>query len=62
MACLPDYVRQHARELYGDGFRTVVSETIGSAIVCASKAMPSRVQTPFPQLAPTPMRPAIDKP
>eukprot|EP00974_Lingulodinium_polyedra_P081183 7863054-Lingulodinium_polyedra.AAC.1 len=59
---LPDYARHHAREFYGDGVSTVMSETIGSATASSSNAVPSRMQTPLPQPAPAPIRPATGKP
>eukprot|EP00974_Lingulodinium_polyedra_P021107 2038935-Lingulodinium_polyedra.AAC.1 len=59
---LPDYARRHANEFYGDGIRTVMSETIGTAIVSSSIAMPSRIESPRPNPAPTPILPATDKP
>eukprot|EP00974_Lingulodinium_polyedra_P005899 558816-Lingulodinium_polyedra.AAC.1 len=39
-----------------------MSETIGSATASSSNAMPSRIETHFPNPAPTPIRPAIGKP
>eukprot|EP00974_Lingulodinium_polyedra_P114623 11098057-Lingulodinium_polyedra.AAC.1 len=59
---LPDYARRRDHEFYGDGISTVISETIGSATASSSNAMPSRIETPFPNPASTPIRPAIDEP
>eukprot|EP00974_Lingulodinium_polyedra_P040005 3838886-Lingulodinium_polyedra.AAC.1 len=59
---IPDYAKRHAREFYGDGISTIMSETIGSATANSNNAMPSSIATPLPNPTPTPLRPATDKP